>query len=191
MPVDPADELAFLSALDRANEAFTVYVETLTNAKLEALSELDLQRRAVLYLEACGCEPNLAATRDPKLNDLVQDHAWHSGAFNELTDYDSDETTPMSDQVKVQPEAWSLLTQKRPRLNLPKTLQELLEQHWLDAGKSENDKRDRKAKALWTDFLSEIEYTLMVVFFALGLIFVTCQKLPTRRPNKGGKFGLR
>ena len=54
LPVDPTDELALLSALNRANEAFTVYVETLTNANLEALTELDLQRRAVLYLEACG-----------------------------------------------------------------------------------------------------------------------------------------
>ena len=83
LPVDPNDELALLSALNRANEAFTVYVETLTNANLEALSELDLERRALLYLEANGFEPGLAATRDPKLNDLVQDHAWHSGAFGE------------------------------------------------------------------------------------------------------------
>lgn len=153
LPVDPTDELALLSALNRANEAFTVYVETLTNANLEALTELDLQRRAVLYLEACGFEPGLAATRDPKLNDHVQDHAWHSGAFNELTEYDRDETAPMSDQIRVQSEAWSLLTQKRPRLNLPKTLQELFDQHWLDTKKSEDDKRDRKAKALWKDFL--------------------------------------
>ena len=75
LPVDPNDEIALLSALNRANEAFTVYVETLTNANLEALSELDLERRALLYLEANSFEPGLAATRDPKLNDLVQDHA--------------------------------------------------------------------------------------------------------------------
>ena len=153
LPVDPNDEIALLSALNRANEAFTVYVETLTNANLEALSELDLERRAVLYLEANGFEPGLAATRDPKLNDLVQDHAWHSGAFDELTDFNEDEAKPMSDQIKVQDVAWSLLTQRRPHLNFPKTLQELFDQHWLDTGKSEDDKRDRKAKALWQEFL--------------------------------------
>ena len=38
-----------LRAINRANEAFTVYVETLTNANLEALSDLDLERRALLY----------------------------------------------------------------------------------------------------------------------------------------------
>jgi len=153
LPVDPNDEIALLSALNRANEAFTVYVETLTNANLEALSELDLERRALLYLEANGFEPGLAATRDPKLNDLVQDHAWHSGAFDELTDFNEDEAKPMSDQIKVQDVAWSLLTQRRPNLNLPKTLQELFDQHWLDTKKSEDDKRDRKAKALWQEFL--------------------------------------
>ena len=153
LPVDPNDEIALLSALNRANEAFTVYVETLTNANLEALSELDLERRAVLYLEANGFEPGLAATRDPKLNDLVQDHAWHSGAFDELTEFNEDEAKPMSDQIKVQDVAWSLLTQRRPHLNLPKTLQELFDQHWLDTKKSEDDKRDRKAKALWQEFL--------------------------------------
>ncbi|MAS21439.1 MAG: hypothetical protein CMN49_00710 [SAR116 cluster bacterium] len=153
LPVDPNDEIALLSALNRANEVFTVYVETLTNANLEALSELDLERRALLYLEANGFEPGLAATRDPKLNDLVQDHAWHSGAFDELTDFNEDEAKPMSDQIKVQDVAWSLLTQRRPHLNLPKTLQELFDQHWLDTGKSEDDKRDRKAKALWQEFL--------------------------------------
>ena len=153
LPVDPTNEIALLSAINRANEAFTVYVETLTNANLEALTELDLERRAALYLEATGFEPSLAATRDPKLNDLVLDHAWHSGAFNELTDFNEDEATPMSDQIKVQSVAWSLLTQKRPHVNLPKTLQELFEQHWLDTGKSEGVKRDRKAKALWQEFL--------------------------------------
>lgn len=153
LPVDPTDEIALLSALNRANEAFTVYVETLTNANLAALSDLDLERRAVLYLEANGFEPGLAATRDPKLNDLVQDHAWHSGAFDELTDFNENEAKPMSDQIKVQDVAWSLLTQRRPHLNLPKTLQELFDQHWLDTGKSEDDKRDRKAKALWQEFL--------------------------------------
>ena len=153
LPVDPNDEIALLSALNRANEAFTIYVETLTNANLEALTELDLERRALLYLEANGFEPGLAATRDPKLNDLVQDHAWHSGAFNELSDYDIDEAKPMSAQIKVQEVAWSLLTQRRPNLNLPKTLQELFDQHWLDTKKSEGDKRDRKAKALWQEFL--------------------------------------
>ena len=153
LPVDPNDEIALLSAINRANEAFTVYVETLTNANLEALSELDLERRAVLYLEANGFEPGLAATRDTKLNDLVQDHAWHTGAFNELTDFNEDEAKPMSDQIKVQSVAWSLLTHKRPHLNLPKTLQELFDQHWLDTKKSEDDKRDRKAKALWQEFL--------------------------------------
>ena len=153
LPVDPTDEIALLSALNRANEAFTVYVETLTNANLEALSDLDLERRAVLYLEANGFEPGLAATRDPKLKDLVQDHAWHSGAFDELTDFNEDEAKPMSDQIKVQNVAWSLLTQRRPHLNLPKTLQELFDQHWLDTKKSEDDKRDRKARALWQEFL--------------------------------------
>ena len=64
LPVDPADELALLSALNRANEAFLVYVETLTNANLEALSELDLQRRAVLKL-------NLAARPSGELK------KWH------------------------------------------------------------------------------------------------------------------
>jgi hypothetical protein len=83
----------------------------------------------------------------------VQDHAWHSGAFDELTDFNEDEAKPMSDQIKVQDVAWSLLTQRRPHLNLPKTLQELFDQHWLDTGKSEDDKRDRKAKALWQEFL--------------------------------------
>jgi len=153
LPVDPNDEIALLSALNRANEAFTIYVETLTNANLEALTDLDLERRALLYLEANGFEPGLAATRDPKLNDLVQDHAWHSGAFNELSDYDIDEAKPMSAQIKVQEVAWSLLTQRRPNLNLPKTLQELFDQHWMDTKKSEDDKRDRKAKALWQEFL--------------------------------------
>ena len=153
LPVDPNDEIALLSALNRANEAFTIYVETLTNANLEALTDLDLERRALLYLEANGFEPGLAATRDPKLNDLVQDHAWHSGAFNELSDYDIDEAKPMSAQIKVQEVAWSLLTQRRPNLNLPKTLQELFDQHWMDTKKSEDDKRDRKAKALWHEFL--------------------------------------
>ena len=36
---------------------------------------------------------------------------------------------------------------------MPKTLQELFDQHWLDTGKSEDNKRDRKAKALWQEFL--------------------------------------
>jgi hypothetical protein len=96
LPVDPTNEIALLSAISRANDAFTVFVETLTNANLEALSELDLQRRAALYLEASGFEPGLAATRDLRLNDLVQDHAWHSGAFEELSDYDADETQLMT-----------------------------------------------------------------------------------------------
>lgn len=153
LPVDPTDEIALLSAINRANEVFTVYVDTLTNANLEALSEQDLQRRAAFYLEASGFEPGLAATRDLRLNDLVQDHAWHSGAFEELSDYDADETQLMTDQVKIQSLAWSLLTQKQPRLDLPKTLQELFDQHWLHTNKSDADKRDRKAKALWKEFL--------------------------------------
>lgn len=156
--VDAGDDEALARERKRLNQYYEDYVALLSTANEETLAALELERTAKALLGVHNLPEGLFATNDEYLNDLSSGIVWESGAFDALIEHDNRETAeqrllPKSAQAQVQQYAWKLLSTPNPQARSSKLFSEAFDDYWKAKGWSTANKKQRRERAIWNDFL--------------------------------------